>query len=70
LHREIYGLYSKTNITGMIKTMRIRWAGNMACVGENRNTHRSLNGKTEGKGPFEKPRLRREANIKMYLYTE
>jgi len=42
----------------------------MAGVGQNRNTHRVLNGKTEGKGPFEKTRLRCEANIKMDLYTE
>jgi hypothetical protein len=54
----------------MIKTMRIRRAENMACMGENRNTHKVLNRKTEGKGPFEKPRLRYEANIKMDLYTE
>ena len=39
-------------------------------MGENRNTHRVLNGKTEGKGAFEKPGLRWEVNIKMDLYTE
>jgi len=50
--------------------MRIRRATNMACMWEKRNTHRVLNGKTEGKEPFEKPRLRCEANIKMDLYTE
>lgn len=50
--------------------MRIRWAGNMACMGEKRNAHRGVSGKTEGRGPFEYPRLRREANIKMDLYTE
>lgn len=50
--------------------MRIRWAGNVACMGEDRNTHRVLNGKAEGKGLFEKPRLRCEINIKMDLYTE
>jgi hypothetical protein len=50
--------------------MRIRWAGNIACMGENRNTHRVLNGETEGKRPFEKHRLRCEDNIKMELYTE
>jgi hypothetical protein len=58
--------------------MKIRWAGNMAYMGENRNmaymgenrnTHSVLNGKTEGKAPFEKSRLRCEANIKMDLYT-
>jgi hypothetical protein len=42
----------------------------MECMGEKRNTNRVLNGKTEGKGPFEKPRLRCEANIKMDLYIE
>lgn len=50
--------------------MRIRWAGKMACMGEKRNTHMGLNGKTEGEGPFEKPRLGREADIKMELCTE
>jgi hypothetical protein len=37
--------------------------GECGMHGGNRNTHRVLDGKTEGKGPVGKPKLRCEANI-------
>ena len=45
----------------------MRWAGNIACMGERRGVHRVLVGKPEGKGPLGKPRHRWEDNIKMDL---
>jgi hypothetical protein len=36
--------------------MRMRWAGNVACMGEKKNTYRILAGKPEGKRPLGRPR--------------
>jgi hypothetical protein len=48
----------------MMKSRIQRWAGHVTLV-ETRNAHRILVGKPEGKRPLEKPRHRREDNIKM-----
>jgi hypothetical protein len=34
---ELHNLYSSPNITRMIKSRRMRWAGNVTRKGENRN---------------------------------
>jgi hypothetical protein len=47
----------------VVKSRRMRWAGHVARVGEDRGVHRVLVGKPEGK----KPRHRWEDNIKMAL---
>ena len=39
----------------------------MACMEEGRGVHKVLVGKPEGKRPLERPRRRREDNIKMDL---
>jgi hypothetical protein len=51
----------------MIKSRRMRWTGHAACMGEMRNEHKILVGKSEGKRPFGIPRLRWEDNIRMDL---
>ena len=51
----------------MIKSRRMRWAGHVARMGERRGVYRVLVGKPEGKRPLERPRRRREDNIKMDL---
>jgi hypothetical protein len=51
----------------MIKSRRMRWAGNVAQMGEKRDAHRILVGKPEGKRPLGRPRLWWVDNIKMYL---
>jgi hypothetical protein len=51
----------------MVKSRRMRWAGHVARMGENRGVHRLLVGKPEGKRPLERPRRRWEDNIKMAL---
>jgi len=51
----------------MIKSRRMRWVGHVARMGERRGACRVVLGKTEGKGPLGRPRLRWEDNIKMGL---
>jgi len=46
---------------------RMRWAGQVARMGEDRGVHRVLVGKPEGKRPLGRPRRRWEDNIKMDL---
>jgi hypothetical protein len=51
----------------MIKSMRIRWAGHIARMGEKRNEYRLLVGKAEGKRPLGRPRRRWVNNNTTYL---
>jgi hypothetical protein len=46
---------------------RMRWAGHVARMGEDRGVHRVLAGKPEGNCPMERPRHSWEDNIKMDL---
>jgi hypothetical protein len=48
-----------------VKSRRMKWAGHVARLGEERGVHRVLMGKTEGKRPRGRPRCRWEDNIKM-----
>jgi hypothetical protein len=63
---ELNNLYSSPNIVRVIKS-RIRWAGNVASMGERRGVYRILVGKPEGKRPLGRPRRRCEDNIKLDL---
>jgi hypothetical protein len=49
------------------KLRRMRWAGHMACIREERGVYRVLVGRSEGKRPLGRPRRRCEDNIKMDL---
>jgi hypothetical protein len=51
----------------MIKSRRMRWAGHVARMGEERNAYGILLGKPEGKIPLGRPRRRWEDNIKKDL---
>jgi hypothetical protein len=51
----------------MVKSRRMRWAGHVARMGEDRGVHRVLMGKPEGKRPLGRPGRRWEDNIKMDL---
>jgi hypothetical protein len=51
----------------MIKSRRMRWAGHIARIGENRNAYRILVGMPEGKRALGSPRRRWVDNIKMDL---
>jgi hypothetical protein len=66
LHNEEFSeMHSLPNIVLVVKSIRIRWAGHVARMGEGRGVRRVLIGKPEGKRPLGKPRLRWEDNIKM-----
>ena len=51
----------------VIKSSRMRWAGHVACMGEERGVYKVLVGKPEGKRPLERPRRRWVNNIRMDL---
>ena len=56
LHNELLNdLYSLPNIVRLVKSRRMRWAGHVARMGEDRGVHRVLVGKPEGKRPLGKP---------------
>jgi len=68
LHNEENGdLYCSPNIVRVIKSRRMRWAGNVARMGERKGVYRVLEEKPEGKRPFGRTRHRWEDNIKMEL---
>ena len=66
-NEELNDLYSSPNIVRGVKSRRMRWAGHVARMGEDRGVHWVLVGKPEGKRPLVRPRRRREDNIKMDL---
>jgi hypothetical protein len=46
-NEELHNLYASPNIIGVIRLRRIKWAGNIARVGDTRNAHKILVGKSE-----------------------
>jgi 3-oxoacyl-ACP reductase-like protein len=66
-NEELHDLYSSPNIVRVIKSRRMRWAGNIARLGEKRDVYMVLVGKSERKRPLGRPRCRWEDNIKMDL---
>jgi len=57
-------MYASPHIIRVIKLGSIKWAGHVARVGDMRNTHRILVGKSQRKRPFGRPRCRWEDNIR------
>ena len=51
----------------VIKPRRMRWAGHVARMGEERGVYRVLVGKPEGRRPLGRPRRRWADNIRMDL---
>jgi hypothetical protein len=48
-NEELHNLYSSPSLIRIIKSRRISWAGNVARMGEARNSYRILVVKPEGK---------------------
>ena len=57
-NEELNDLYSLSNIVRVVKSRRMRWAGHVVRMGEDRGVHRVLVGKPEGKRPLGRPRRR------------
>jgi hypothetical protein len=66
-NEELHILYSSPDIVRHIKSWRMRWAGHVARMGEERKVHRVLLGKHEGKRPLGRPRRRWDDGIRMDL---
>jgi len=66
-NEELNDLYSSSNIVRVIKSRRMRWAGHVARMGEERVVCRVLVGNPEGKRPLGKPRRRWVDNIRIDL---
>jgi hypothetical protein len=63
LHRrDSHNFCSSPNIIGQIKSSIIRWAGQVARMGEGRKVYRVLVGKPEGKRRLGRPRRRWDQN--------
>jgi hypothetical protein len=54
-NEELNNLYSLPNMVRVVKSRRMRWAGHVARMGENRGVHGVLVGKPEGKRPLGRP---------------
>ena len=50
-NEELNDLYSSPSIVRVIKSRRMRWAGHVVRMGEERGAYRVLVGKPEGKKP-------------------
>jgi hypothetical protein len=48
-NEELHNLYSSPDIIRQVKSRRMRWAGHVARVGEERKVYKVLVGKSEGK---------------------
>jgi hypothetical protein len=67
-NEELHNLYSSPDIIRQVKSRRMRWAGRVARMGEERNkVYKVLVGKPEGKRPLGTPRRRWEDGIRMDL---
>jgi hypothetical protein len=68
LHKEeLHNLHSSPGIIRIIKSRRMRWAGNVARMGTKRHAYRILVGKPEGQRPLGRLTRRCMDNIKMDL---
>jgi hypothetical protein len=66
-NEELHIVYSSPNIIRQINSRRMRWAGHVARMGEERKFFRVLVGKPEGKIPVGRPRHGWEDGIRMEL---
>jgi len=66
LHNEgLHNVYASPNVIKAIASMKVRWTGHVARMGEMRNAYKILVGKPEGKRPLGRLRRRWENIIRM-----
>jgi len=66
-NEELNDLYSSPSTVRVIKSRRMRWAGHVAHMGEERGAYRVLVGKQEGKKSLGRSRRRWVDNIRTDL---
>jgi len=66
-NEELNDLYSSPNIVRLIKSRRMRWAGHVERMVEERGVYRVLVGKPEGRRPLGRLRRRWVDNVRMDL---
>ena len=66
-NEELHTLYRSPNIVRVIKSRRLRRAGHVARMEEDRSAFKILTGKPTGKRPLGRPRRRWEDNTRMDL---
>jgi hypothetical protein len=66
-NEELHNLYSSPDIARQVKSRRMRWAGRVARMGEERKVYKVLVGKPEGKRPLGRPRRRCKDGIRIDL---
>jgi hypothetical protein len=66
-NKELHDLYSSPSISRIMKSRRMRWAGHVARMGDNRNAYKLLVGKPKGNRPLGKQSRRWLNNIRMDL---
>jgi hypothetical protein len=62
---ELHSLYWSRNIVRWLKSRRMKWAGHVVLMGEERKLCKVSVGKPEGKRPHGRPRRRWENGIRM-----
>ena len=66
-NKELNDLYSSPNTVQVTKSRRMRWAGHVTHMGDERGVYRVLVGKLEGNRPLGRPRHKWVDNIRMDL---
>jgi hypothetical protein len=67
LSEELHNLYSSPDVIRQLKSRRMRWAGHVTRMGEERKVYKVLVGNPEGKRPLGRPRRMWEDGIRMDL---
>jgi hypothetical protein len=66
-NEELHNLYSSPDIIRQDKSRRMRWAGHVARLGEERKVYKVFVGMPEGKRPLGRPRRRWEDGVRIDL---